>query len=107
MRYAYRDLGKQPKGATLTVRWAGGASADVMLLDPVNFTKYREARLPVMYSGGGRDARPPAQLEIPADGRWFVVADLHGYSQFAEATVEIPDSQPADQTHEEHLIAAG
>ena len=106
MRYAYCDLGEQGEGSTLTVRWRGGAAADVMLLDPVNFTKYREARLPVMYGDGGRYARPPACLKVPADGRWYVVADLRGYSQFAEATVEVADPQSGDRVHEEQLIGA-
>jgi len=106
MRYAYRDLGKQAKGDTVIVRWSGGASADVLLLDPVNFTKYREARLPVRYSHGGRYRRSPAELTIPEDGRWYVVADLHGYSELAEATVEMPEKGADAQAQEEQLIGA-
>ena len=106
MRYAYRDLGCQTKGDRVIVRWSGGSAADVLLLDPVNFAKYRGARLPVAYSGGGRYRRPPAKLTIPEEGRWYVVADLRGYSTLAEATVEMPHPGGSDQTRQEQLIAA-
>ena len=85
MRYAYGDLGEQTAGSTAVVRWRGSA-ANVMLLDPVNFAKYRDGRIPVAYSGGGH-GRSPARLSIPQDGRWYVVADFGGTS--TEATVEI------------------
>ena len=96
MRYAYKDLGTQPEGATAVVRWRGSA-ADVLLLDPVNFSKYCYGRKPVFYSGGGHYIRPPAQLSIPQDGRWYVVADLGGYSANATATVELLEPQGAKQ----------
>ncbi len=39
MRYAYHDLGEQQAGTTVTVRWSS-AAADVLLLDPVSFSKW-------------------------------------------------------------------
>ncbi|MFL5821897.1 MAG: DUF1883 domain-containing protein [Solirubrobacteraceae bacterium] len=103
MRYAFHDLGRQPEGSTAIVRWSGSA-ADVFLLDPVNFTKYREARLPVVYSGGGHYRRPPAHLTIPEEGRWYVVADLGGYSAFAEATVEVMGEQDDERLQDEQAL---
>jgi hypothetical protein len=106
MRYAYHDLGQQPEGTEAIVRWRGSA-AEVLLLDPVNFSKYRERKRPVFYSGGGSYRRPPAHLSIPEDGRWYVVADLRGYSAGAKATIEVlnpRDSEPAE-AHEEPLVA--
>lgn len=105
MRYAYQDLGDQPKGTSAIVRWTG-AAADVLLLDPVNFVKYREGRAPVTYSGGGHFRRPPARLDIPEDGHWYVVADLRGYSTNARATVEIADAQTGEVEEEEALMVA-
>lgn len=87
MRYAYKDLGTQREGATAVVRW-GVASATVMLFDPVNFTKYVD-RLPSHSDGGGRFRTPPARLTIPADGRWYVVADLGGHSSGRGPTIEV------------------
>jgi hypothetical protein len=87
MRYAYSDLGEQTAGSTAVVRWRG-SPANVALLDPVNFAKYRDGRTPVFYSGGGH-GRSPARLTIPQDGRWYVVADFGGTRH--EASVEILD----------------
>jgi hypothetical protein len=106
MRYAYHDLGKQPAGSTAVVRWRGSA-AHVVLLDPVNFCKYREGRSAVIYSGGGRYNRSPARLPIPEDGRWYIVADFHGFG--ANATVEVfePDGSESPAVEEEPLVEAG
>jgi uncharacterized protein DUF1883 len=105
MRYAYHDLGDQEKGTDVVVRWQA-AAADVLLLDPVNFSKYCEGRQPLFFSAGGRYGRSPARLTIPQSGRWYVVADLHGYSVHAKATVEVlkPDSSEEQQAGEKRLV---
>lgn len=107
MRYAYHDLGKQPQGSRAIVRWRG-SSADVLLLDPVNFSKYRDGRRPVFYSGGGRYRHSPARLSIPEEGHWYVIADLRGYSTGAKATVEVLKShgEQADEAYGE-LVEVG
>lgn len=106
MRYAYHDLEHQDAGNTIVVRWRG-SGADVLLLDPVNFVKYREGRVPVVYSAGGKYGRPPAELTIPEAGRWFVVADLHGYSVNAEATVEVLSKDGTQQESHTELVEVG
>jgi hypothetical protein len=102
MRYAYSDLGEQREGASVDVRWSGSA-ADVLLLDPVNFSKYCEERRQVFYSAGGRYGRPPARVRIPQDGHWYVVADLRGYSVNAKATVEVLE-RDGMASHEEAVV---
>jgi Domain of unknown function (DUF1883) len=106
MRYAYKDLGEQPAGATAIVHWHGSA-ADVLLLDPVSFSKYRASRSAVFYSAGGRYGRSPARLSIPEDGHWFVVADFRGPA--ADATVEVlkPDAENGNASDEESLVGVG
>ena len=92
MRYAYTDLGEQPAGTTVVVRWSGSA-AKVMLLDGVNFSKYQHCDgRPFFFDGGGHYRRPPAQLLIPQDGRWYVVVDL-GRNAGAAPTVEVLAAQ--------------
>ena len=88
MRYAYKELGEQPAGSTAVVKWSGSA-ASVLLLDPVNFSKYQycDGR-PFFYDAGGHYRRPPARLSIPQKGRWYVVIDLGAYSG-AAPTVEV------------------
>jgi hypothetical protein len=96
MRYAYHDLGEQEEGSTAVVRWRG-SPANVLMLDPVNFSKYCEATMPVVPSAGGRYRRSPARVPIPQDGRWYVVIDLGGRSGHANPTVEVlprEDEQP-------------
>lgn len=87
MRYAYKDLGEQPAGSTAVVRWSGSA-ANVLLLDPVNFSKYVK-RWPFIHHAGGRYQHPPAQLSIPHDGRWYVAVDLGRHVTDIAPTVEM------------------
>jgi hypothetical protein len=103
MRYAYKDLGKQSAGSTAVLHWRGSA-ADVVLLDPVSFSKYRAGRSAVFYSGGGRYVRSPARLSIPEDGRWYVVADFRGPA--VDATIEVlaPEAQEPQATDKESLV---
>lgn len=108
MRYAYHDLGEQTAGSIVTVRWSGGA-ADVLLLDPVSFSKYCRQKELVFNGGGGHFRRSPAQLSIRQDGRWYVVVDLRGYSGRAEATVEVldPNAEEPQQPQEQTLAEVG
>lgn len=101
MRYAYRDLGERTAGTKVLVRWTG-SDASVILLDPVNFSKYqyRDGR-PFFYAGGGRYRRPPAELSIPHDGRWYVVVDLGRYAG-AAPTIEVTAPEEGERQAEEH-----
>jgi hypothetical protein len=101
MRYAYNDLGIQPKGTRVAVRWSG-SGADVLLLDPVNFSKYRRGRRLVLYGAGGHYRRSPARLTVPQDGHWYAVADLGGYSSNAKATIEV--QSPDGEGRREELV---
>lgn len=108
MRYAYRDLGQQPADTTVIVHWRGSA-ANVILLDPVNFSKfqYTDGR-PFFYGGGGQYGRSPARLSIPTDGRWYVVVDLGGNAGTAP-TVEViapEDTQSDAEPRRETLTTA-
>ncbi len=101
MRYAYRDLGEQAAGSTAIVRWSG-AAANVILLDPVNFSKYQHCDgRPFFYADGGYYRRPPARLSIARPGRWFVVVDLGGNSGEAP-TVEVLAPAEAHRPTETH-----
>lgn len=104
MRYAYRDLGYQVQGTAAVVRWRG-AGADVMLLDPVNFAKYRDGTGTVFRGDGGHYRRAPAEMTIPDDGRWYVVADLGGHGGLAGPTVEVHPPRQSDEPAEEHRLS--
>jgi hypothetical protein len=53
-----------------------GNTANVLLLDPENFEKYRQ-RAPCDYSGGYARTTP-YRIEAPHAGRWHLVIDLGG-----------------------------
>ncbi len=73
--YACYDLGKLQQGDTVVVRLHGPA-ANVMLLDPKNFARYRGGfRFSFV---GGNQRRSPVRLPVPRDGHWFVAMDLGG-----------------------------
>lgn len=97
MKYLYYDLGEQQQDSCVVVHLRGSA-ANVILLDPVNFDRYRFHQ-PFQYTGG-LNARTPARLQIPHDGRWYLVIDCGGYSHRAwNENIEI-------QTPEESATAS-
>ncbi len=53
-----------------------GNSANVLLLDDLNFANYRAGK-PFKYFGGYYEQSPVA-LNSPAPGKWHVVIDLGG-----------------------------
>jgi hypothetical protein len=51
-------------------------TANVLLLDPDNYTKYRN-RQPYQYQGGYA-THSPYHIQPPSPGRWHLVIDLGG-----------------------------
>ena len=105
MRYAYKDLGDQQAGTTVTV-YLKGSAANVILLDSQNFAWYRAGH-PFMHTGG-LQVRSPAQLEIPQDGHWYVVVDHGGYKGRFRGNIEVdlePPREPEGRTGEQSVVA--
>jgi hypothetical protein len=63
------------QGDTVVVHLRG-CTANVLLLDEENFSRYRGG-LRFSYVGG-RHNRSPARLVVPRDGHWYVALDLGG-----------------------------
>jgi uncharacterized protein DUF1883 len=105
MRFSYHDLGHQPAGSTVVVR-LNGSAANVLLVDPANFSRYR-ARQAFSYHGG-LCKHSPAEIEIPKDGHWIVVIDLGGYKGRVRASVEVVarDGQRKEAAAEATLVEA-
>ena len=77
MKYLYWDLGERQQHSRVVVHLRGSA-ANVILLDPVSFDRYR-CGLSFHYAGGlHADTRTPARREIPKDGHWYLVIDCGG-----------------------------
>ena len=92
MRYAFHDLGDCGEGDTAVVRLQGSA-ANVILLDAGNFARYRAGET-FLYEGGFY-SRSPVELEIPADGHWYVVVDTGGYKGRVRSSADVRERASA------------
>lgn len=61
--------------------------ANVMLLDPENFDRYRKGESFKYHGGLARES--PTRLVPPGRGRWHVVVDLGGYSGTVRAGMRL------------------
>lgn len=107
MRYLYYDLGEQQQESRV-VAHVRGSAANVILLDPLNFDRYRFAQ-PFLYAGGGYCAHTPVALRIPRDGHWYLVIDCGGYIHRSCAEkIEIlpPDESPTASESDTTLVGA-
>ena len=82
MRYLYYDLGEQER-ENCVVAHLHGSAANVLLLDPWNFDRYRFGQ-PFVYTGGFC-TRTPVRVQIPHDGHWYLVIDCGGHSHHVRA----------------------
>lgn len=62
-------------------------AANVRLMDPTNFTRFRRGQ-PHQYFGG-QQVRSPARLAVPHTGRWIVTIDLGGRGGQVHASVSV------------------
>jgi hypothetical protein len=92
MRCAYRDLGEQQAGTTVQLALQGSA-ANVLLLDPRNYRRYRAGQSFNYY--GGLANRPSMSLEVPHDDHWYLVVDLGGHR--GRTRVRIVGIEPPDR----------
>ncbi len=72
------------------------APANVLLLDPANFSDY-ESGLSYRYHGGHAETSP-VRLSPPRPGTWHVVVDLGGYPGSVQAVVRIFRDQGVEST---------
>lgn len=86
MKFIHSDLGTVTKGSTVIARLSG-TEANVMLLDDMNFARYKRRDRHDYYGGHFRSS--PATISVPSTGRWTVVVDLGGYSGHVEAEISV------------------
>jgi Domain of unknown function (DUF1883) len=63
-------------------------AANVRLLDPANYEKYKR-RQDFRNSGGGYVTVKPFRLTVPESGHWHVVIDLGGGAGQVKASVQL------------------
>ena len=69
------------------------SAANVMLLDPENFSLYQRGQDYGYY--GGHAATSPAVLAAPRSGKWHLVVNLGGYPGRVRAGVRVVQTQEA------------
>ncbi|MGH7200105.1 MAG: DUF1883 domain-containing protein [Planctomycetaceae bacterium] len=62
-------------------------AANVQLLDPSQFEKYRNRRTYRYY--GGHATRSPCRIEVPRTGPWHLVIDLGGAAGTVRASFRL------------------
>jgi Domain of unknown function (DUF1883) len=85
MDFTHEDVGQLAGGSTVIVGFEG-PDANVMLLTPTQFTRYRSGGL-LGRCVGGHYRCSPVQLEVPYDGRWQVVVDCDEPDEHLEAWI--------------------
>jgi uncharacterized protein DUF1883 len=106
MKYLYYDLGEQRQDSCVVAHLHGSA-ANVILVDPLNFDRYRFGQ-PFRYAGGLR-TRTPARVRIPEDGHWYLVIDCGGYQHRVHATtieIRAPDRSMTASESDTTLVGA-
>jgi hypothetical protein len=63
------------------------SQANVKLMDPYNFDRYRRGQSHQYY--GGLVKRSPLTLSPPRYGKWYVTVDLGGYAGSVRAGVTV------------------
>jgi hypothetical protein len=86
MKFTHYDLGNVSQGRTAVVSLSGSA-ANVLLLDDLNFRRYRSGQ---QYNyKGGYVTQSPYRVTVPSSGHWHVVINLGGYSGSVNSSVQV------------------
>ena len=107
MKYLYWNLGEQPQHSRVVVHLRGSA-ASVILLDPVNFDRYRYGlsfdHTGCLHTG----SRSPARCQIPKDGHWYLIIDCGGPPHVEVKKIEIlpPKESPRASEADAALVGA-
>lgn len=92
MNFLHREIEVGPDD---TVEVTLNGQANVMLLDPANFERYRSGES-FRYHGGLAQVSP-VRLVPPALGRWYVVVDLGGYPGKVRAGIRVLQGAHAER----------
>ncbi len=84
MDFLHEEFDLQPEDV---VEVSLDSQANVMLLDPHNFSNYRRGASYRYY--GGHAEKTPVRLSPPHPGKWHVVVNLGGYPGSVRAGVRV------------------
>jgi len=86
MKFQEYDLGQLEEGKVIEVILQGN-SANVKLMNSLNFQNYKRGGKHQFY--GGHITRSPFNLSVPSFGRWYITIDLGGYSGNIKSSIRI------------------
>lgn len=86
MNFTHYDLKQCQKGQAVEVTLQGNA-ANILLLDNLNFQKYRNGKDYKYY--GGHVTTSVSTFPIPHTGHWHVAIDLGGYGGSVHSSVRM------------------
>ncbi|CAH1539228.1 MULTISPECIES: DUF1883 domain-containing protein [Vibrio] len=86
MKFQHYDLGNLSQGQSVEVSLRGNA-ANVLLLDNINFSRYKNGQGYKHY--GGHITTSLTRLPIPSSGRWHIAIDLGGYGGSVNSAVRV------------------
>ncbi len=90
-QFSQYDIGHLKRGSTVVVTLRGNA-ANVRLLDSANLSAFRSGRQHRMHGGLAKSS--PVRLQVPSDGRWYVVVDLIGMAPGAQVRSAVSVEPP-------------
>jgi Domain of unknown function (DUF1883) len=105
MQYCYYDLGEEQEDRWAVLRMRG-TSANVILLDPLNFYRYRKGQ-PAFYAIGGYCRRSPVRLQIPKGEHWYLVIDHGGFAGRVRAELEVLAADELRTAPEDETTSVG
>lgn len=87
MRFLFHDLGYLQSDTTVQVALSG-SSANVRLMDAINYNRYRAGK--TYRATSWYVSRSPFQVTTPHNGYWYVVIDRQGRSnRYVSSTAQI------------------
>ncbi|MGV8803492.1 MAG: DUF1883 domain-containing protein [Polaromonas sp.] len=86
MKFTPYDLKQLKQGQAVEITLKGNA-ANVLLLDSINFSNYKNGRQYKYF--GGHMTTSINKLPIPSSGHWHVVIDLGVYAGSVESSVRV------------------
>ncbi|TYP99012.1 uncharacterized protein DUF1883 [Tenacibaculum adriaticum] len=86
MKFQHYDLGELNGGEVVEITLHGN-SANVKLMNSLNFQRYKRGTKHQYY--GGHVTRSPYNISIPNYGRWYITIDLGGYSGNVKSSVRV------------------
>ena len=86
MKYRFWRYEHLRRGQNVIIGMSG-TEANVFLVDPINYERYRRGHSFTYF--GGHYTSAPARLSIPHDGTWILVADLGGAAGSTTFNVQV------------------